>query len=112
MATGEGGGRKRGASTGAHKEEPSRPEPQAGAGAITPSAARAAAARTGPRATGGTRAGAEEAGLPPVPGAAAVVAVVAVVEAVAEAADAAEAEAAGRMAEIGSRIPCRDNIRR
>ena len=90
--------------TGAHKAEPSRPAPPAAAGAITPSAARAAAARTGPRAIAGTRAGVEEAEEEEEEGPA--------VEAEVEAAVAAEAEAAGRMAGAGSRIPYRDNTRR
>lgn len=109
MATGEGRARRRAALTGAHPAEPDGPMAQAGAGAITPSAARAAAARTGPRAIAGTQAGAEEVELPPAPGAGA--AEEAEAEA-AEAAVAAAAAAAGRMTGTGSRIPCHDNIRR
>jgi hypothetical protein len=106
MATGEGRARRRGALTGAHQAEPDGPTAPAGAGAITPSAARAAAARTGPRAIEGSRAGPAEVVAAAGPA-------VEAVEAVAEAVAAAEAVvAAGRMAGAGPRIPYRDNIRR
>ena len=109
MATGEGRARRLGALTGVRKAEPSRPEVQAVADVITPSAVRAAAARTGPRAIEGTRAGAEVVGL--TVEAVAVAEEVAAAEGVAVAA-AEAAVAAGRMAGAGSRIPHRDNIRR
>ena len=102
MATGEGRARRRAALTGAHQAEQDGVTARAVADVITPSAVRAAAARTGPRAIEGTRAGAEVVGL--------------TVEAVAVAEEVVAAEgvavAAGRMAGAGSRIPHRDNIRR
>ena len=106
MATGEGRAHRRAALTGAHRAEPDGPTAQAGAGAITPSAARAAAARTGPRAIAGNRAGPAEVEADP--------AVEVEEEAEAAEVEAADAEAAdaGKMAGAGPRIPYRDNYRR
>ena len=113
MATGEGRPGRRGALTGAHKAGPSRPAVDMTAEAEvmeTPSAARAAAARTGQRAIAGSRAGPAEAA---VEAADAVEAAVEAADAVeAEAAVAAVAAAAGRMAGAGPCIPYRNNIRR
>ena len=93
--------------TGAQKGEPEGPALQEGAGAITPSAARAAAARTGPRAIAGNRAGPAEAEVEADPA----VEVEEEEAAEVEAADAEEADA-GKMAGAGPRIPYRDNYRR
>ena len=92
--------------TGAQKGEPEGPALQEGAGAITPSAARAAAARTGPRAIAGNRAGPAEAEVLEEAGPA-----VEVGAAAAAAADAAAADG-GRRTGAGPRIPYRDNYRR
>ena len=109
MATGEGRARRRAALTGGHQAEQDGVTARAVADVIMPSAVRAAAARTGPRAIEGTRAGAEVVGL--TVEAVAVAEEVAAAEGVAVAA-AEAAVAAGRMAGAGSRIPHRDNIRR